>query len=122
MWNIIALALTVQKVMSKVKVFKKWVKLQNQGHRVKNNGIHGKVLSQGILMWKIKALVLTVQKLLARLKFQRGGQNDRITEWQTGQNQYAPRSSISGAYKPKFDNTILVFVDNRRDGTAEAVK
>ena len=41
----------------------------------------GKVLhvSQGILILNIKALELTVQKLLARLKFQRGGQNDRIT-------------------------------------------
>ena len=37
-------------VISMVKVFKKWVKLQGQGHRVKNNGTHGKVLSQGILM------------------------------------------------------------------------
>ena len=33
-------------------------------------------------MWNIKALALTVQKLLARLKFQRGGQNDIITELQ----------------------------------------
>ena len=47
-----------------------------------NNGINGRVLEQGILMWNIKAVALTVQKLLARLKFQRGGQNDRITEWQ----------------------------------------
>ena len=62
--------------MSKVKVFKKLVKLQGQSHRVKNNGNHGKVLSQEIFMWNIKALALTVQKLLARLKFQRGGQND----------------------------------------------
>ena len=66
------------KVISKVKVFKKWAKLQGQGHRVKNNGIHGKVLSQGILMCNIRALAFTVQKLLARLKFQRGGQNDRM--------------------------------------------
>ena len=51
------------KVISKVKVFRKWVKLQGQGHRVKNNGTHGKVLSQGILIWNIKALALTVQKL-----------------------------------------------------------
>ena len=28
------------KVISKVKDFKKWVKLQGQGHRVKNNGTH----------------------------------------------------------------------------------
>ena len=33
-------------------------------------------------MWNIKVLALTVQKLLARLKFQRGGQNDRMTELQ----------------------------------------
>ena len=51
----------------------------------KNNGTHGKVLSQGIFMWNIKALEHTVSKLLARLKFQRGGQKDRMTEWQTGQ-------------------------------------
>ena len=42
------------KVISKVKVFKKWVKLLGQGHRVKNNGTHGKDFSQGILMWNIK--------------------------------------------------------------------
>ena len=38
------------KVISKVKVFKNWVILQSQGQRVYNNGIHEKVLSQGILM------------------------------------------------------------------------
>ena len=54
------------------------------------NGTHGKILSQGILLGNIKALALTVQTLLARLKFQRGGQNDRIIEWQTGQKQYPP--------------------------------
>ena len=37
-------------VFSNVKVFKKWVELQGEDHRVKNNGIHRKVLSQGILM------------------------------------------------------------------------
>ena len=49
MWNINALAL--------------------QGHSVKNNGTHGKVLSKGTLMWNIKALALTVQKLWGMLKF-----------------------------------------------------
>ena len=77
MLNIKALALTVQKVMSKVKVFKKWVKLQGHGHMVKNNGTHWKVLSQEILMWNIKALPLTIQKLLARLKFSKMGQSQR---------------------------------------------
>ena len=73
---------------------------------VKNNGTHGKVLSQGIFMWNIRALALTIQKLLTRLKFQRGGQNDRMsqndTEWQTGQKQYAPQSLISGALKDSW--------------------
>ena len=44
------------------------VKLQGHGHKVKNNGTHRKVLSQGILMRNTKALTLFVQKLLARLK------------------------------------------------------
>ena len=61
------------KIISKVKVFKIWVKLPGQCHRVKNNGTHWKVLSQGILMWNIKALALTVQKLLARLKISKNG-------------------------------------------------
>ena len=38
------------KVISKVKVFKKWDKLQGQGQRVKINGTQRKVVSQGILM------------------------------------------------------------------------
>ena len=84
------------KVISNVKVFKKWVKLQGQGHRVKNNGTHGNFLSQGILIWNIKALSFTVQKLLARLKFQRGGQNDRMTEWQTGQKQMPSICNLGG--------------------------
>ena len=66
------------KVISKVKVFKKWVKLQGQGYRVKNNGTHGKVLSQGTLMWYIKTLALTVQKILARLKFSKNGSNSKV--------------------------------------------
>ena len=68
------------KDISKVKVFKKWVKLQGQGRSVKNNGTHGKVLSQGIFMSNITSIAITVQKLLARFKFQRRGQNERITE------------------------------------------
>ena len=57
MWNIKALAPFVQKLLAS---FQKWVKLQGQGHRIKNNSTHGKVLSQELLMWKIKALALTV--------------------------------------------------------------
>ena len=66
------------KVISKDKVLKKWVKLSGQGHRVKNNGTHGKILSQGILMWNIVALALTVQKLLARLKFSKNVPNSKV--------------------------------------------
>ena len=65
-------------VVSKVKVFKKWVIHQGQGHGVKKNGTHGKVLSQGILMGNIKALALTVQKLLARLKFSKNGSYSKV--------------------------------------------
>ena len=84
------------KVISKDKVFKKWAKLQGQGHRVKNNGTHRKVISQGILMRNIKALALSVQKLLyvARLQFQKGGQNDRMTDMT---KTICPLSLISGA-------------------------
>ena len=57
------------KVISKIEVFKKRVKLQGQGHSVKYNGTHRKVLSQGIFRLNIKVLALTVQELLARLKF-----------------------------------------------------
>ena len=41
------------KVISEVKVFKILVILQGQGHRVKNNGTHGKVLSHEIFMLNI---------------------------------------------------------------------
>ena len=77
MWNIKALALIVQKLKVRLKFSKEWLKLQGQGHRVRNNGTHRKTLSQEILMWNIKALTLTVQKLLVRLKFQTELQNDR---------------------------------------------
>ena len=50
MCNMKDLATHCSKDISKVKVFKKWVKRKGQGHMVKNNGAHVKVLSQGILM------------------------------------------------------------------------
>ena len=61
-----------------MKVFKKWAKLQGQGHRVKNNNTHEKVLSRGIFLWNIKALELIVKKLLARLKFSKNGLNSKV--------------------------------------------
>ena len=57
------------KVMDKVKVFQKKVKLQGQGHKVKNYGTMWKVLLQGIHMSNMKALSLLVRKLWPRLKF-----------------------------------------------------
>ena len=52
-----------------VKIFKKKVKLQDQGHEVKNYGTMWKVLSQGINMCNMKALTLLVRKLWPMLKF-----------------------------------------------------
>ena len=49
MYNMKDLALTVQKLLARLKFWKKkWVKLQGQSHSVKNNGTHEKVLSLGI--------------------------------------------------------------------------
>ena len=62
-----------KKVMAKVKLFQKWVKLQGQGHEVKNYGTMRKVLSQGIHMCNMKALSLLVRKLWPRLKFFKSG-------------------------------------------------
>ena len=45
-------------------------------------------------MSNIKALAPTVQKLLARLKFQRGGQNDSMTELQNGQNDRQDKNNM----------------------------
>ena len=86
------------KVISKVKVFQKWVKLQGLGHRVKYNGTLGKVLSQGILMWNIKALALTVQKLLARVKFSKnnGSRSRSQGKWKKEwASSHTPRSNIA---------------------------
>ena len=46
--------------------------------KVKNNGTHGKVLSQGIYMWNVEALALSVQKLLARVKILNNGSNSKV--------------------------------------------
>ena len=61
MRNIKSLALTVQKLLARLKF-----KLQGQSHRIKNIGSHGKVLSQELLLWNAKALAFYVQKLLSR--------------------------------------------------------
>ena len=48
-FSINSLALTVQKLLARLKFSKNWVKLQSQGHSVKNNGTYGKILSQRLL-------------------------------------------------------------------------
>ena len=57
-----------KKIMAKVKDFQNWVKLQGQGHEIKNYGIIEKVLSQGIHMCNMKALSVLVRKVCQRLK------------------------------------------------------
>ena len=52
-----------KKVMAKVKVFQKKVKLQGQGHEVKNYSTMRKISSQGIHMCNMVALSLLVRKL-----------------------------------------------------------
>ena len=56
MWNMKALALTVQKLLARLKFSKNGSNSKGQGHRVENNSTNGKVLSQEILLWNIKAL------------------------------------------------------------------
>ena len=54
--------------MTKVNVYQKYVKLQGQGHKVKNYGTMWKVLSQGIYIWNMKALSTSGKKVMAKVK------------------------------------------------------
>ena len=67
-----------KKVMAKVKVFQKKVKLQGQGHEVKNYGTMWKVLSQGIHMCNMKALSLLVRRFWPRLMFFKSRSNFKV--------------------------------------------
>ena len=58
-------------------------------------------------MWNIKTLALTVQKLLARLKFQRGGQNDKMTD---RTNTICPLDLRSRGHKNCCYISCLVYV------------
>ena len=74
MWNIKALALTVEKLSARLKFSTcTYVTLQDQGHRVKTVGTHGKVLSWRKLIINIKALALIVQKFKKCVKLQGQG-------------------------------------------------
>ena len=67
-----------KKVMAKVKVFQKKVKLQGQGHQVKNYSTITKVLSQGIHMCNMNALSLMAKKLWPRLKIFKSRSNFKV--------------------------------------------
>ena len=67
-----------KKVLTKVKVFKEWVKLQGQGHEVKNYSTMWKDLSQEIHMCNMKALSLLVRKFEPRFKFLKSGSNFKV--------------------------------------------
>ena len=72
MWDIKALALTVKKLLAKLKFSK-----IGKNPRSRSQGQKWRYQRKGLLKWNIKALALTVQKLLARFKFQRERRNDR---------------------------------------------
>jgi hypothetical protein len=64
------------KDMANVKVFKKWVKLQGQGHKVKNYGTIRKVLIIGNT--HMKSLSLTIQNVWPMIKFLKRGSNFKV--------------------------------------------
>ena len=104
-----------KKVIAKVKVFQKKVKLQGQGHEVKNYGTMWKVLSQGIHMCNIKTVSLMVRKLWPRLKsFKRRSRSRRQKLWYhvkglvTRNMHVLNESSIS--YVTKVMAKVKVFV------------
>ena len=66
------------KGMAKVKVFRKYAKLQGQGHEVKNYGTMWEVLSQGIHMCNMKGLSLLIRKLWPMLKFFKSRSNFKV--------------------------------------------
>jgi hypothetical protein len=61
------------KDMANIKVFEKWVKLQGQGHKIKNNGTDRMVVSYGKYTRNMIALSLTIQKIWPMLKFLKSG-------------------------------------------------
>ena len=85
--NVKALALTVQKLLARLKFSK--IGLNS---KVKVTGEKIMLPSERSYHKDIKALEFTVQMLLPRLKFQRGGQNDK----QVKKKQWSPRSLILG--------------------------
>ena len=65
-------------VMAKFKFLKSSSKVKVKGHKVKNFGSNGKVLSQGTYMCNMKGLALTVHKLWPSLKFLKNGSKVKV--------------------------------------------
>jgi hypothetical protein len=63
------------KDMANVKVYGKWVKLQGQGHKVKNYGTMKVLVIKNTHM---KSLSLTIQKIWPMLKFFESGSNFKV--------------------------------------------
>jgi hypothetical protein len=76
--------------MAKVKVFKKWVKLQGQGHMVKNFGTNRTVFVIRNTYMKYESPITYHSNDMANVKVFADRQTDR---W-TGQKLYAPDLSI----------------------------
>ena len=76
--ELILLPFLVRKLWPRLK-FLKLVKRQGQCHKVKNFGIHGQVLSQGMYICNMKAPPLLVKKLWPRLKFFKSSSNVKVT-------------------------------------------
>ena len=83
----------------------------DQGHRVNNNGTHGKVLSQGIFMWNIKVLPLTVQKIFTAL-FTRLFLNDRGRVVKNGKQSNPVAIFFKQCMCKKVDITIMWWPNN----------
>ena len=64
-----SLSLSVQKLIPKLSFFQKWVKSQEQGHKVKIFGSKRKVLQQKIHICYMKVQSLFVKMLCLRLSF-----------------------------------------------------
>jgi hypothetical protein len=75
------------KDMANVKVFEKWVKLQDEGHKVKTFGTNRKVLSKETHM-EYESPITYHSKDMANVKF--------FADRRTGQKLYAPDLSIRG--------------------------
>ena len=82
------------KVISNVKVFKKWVILQGQGHRVKNNVTHGKITRNTHV--KYQSSSIHCLKVISKVKV-----SERMTKWRN--DRMTDRTKIICPPPPIFD-------------------